>query len=195
MPWSEVYFVGAFAVYVAIRAHFERLAGALSAIEAPHAGAERVLLIVMALGTVGAPALHLLTPWLTCFDYEVPAAVASVGVVVSLTALWLFWRAHADLGRNWSRTMAITAEQRLVTVGVYRHVRHPMYAAIWLFAFAQGCVLHNALAGWSALVAFSPMYLFRVSREEAMMHRQFGDAYAQYCRDTGRLWPRRRRAA
>jgi len=42
-------------------------------------------------------------------------------------------------------------EHRLVTAGVYRHIRHPMYAAIFLWCLAQGLLLPNWLAGWSAL--------------------------------------------
>lgn len=190
MRWSEVYFAGAFAVYVAIRAHYERRAASWTDAVEVHAGMERVLLAVMALGTVGLPAAHLLTPWLRAFDYDLPQAVTFVGAAVSPLALWLFWRAHADLDGAWSRTMAIRAGQRLVTHGVYRRVRHPMYGAIWLFSVSQACLLHNAVAGWSAVVAFSAMYAYRVPREEALMRRQFGDAYREYCRTAGRLWPR-----
>lgn len=190
MHWSEVYFVGAFAAYVAIRAHYERRVSSSPPVVEVHASMERLLLAVMALGAVGLPAAHLLTPWLRPFDYAVPPLISGAGAVVSLGALWLFWRAHADLDTAWSRTMAIKAGQRLVTRGVYRRVRHPMYAAIWLFSLSQACLLHNIVAGWSAIVAFTAMYAFRVPREEQLMRQQFGDAYVEYCRTAGRLWPR-----
>lgn len=196
MPWSEVYFVGAFAAYVGTHsAHFERRAGTSQVDFAPHAGTERFLLGVMGVGAVGLPATYILTSGLAAFDYRLPPAVTGFGALVSFLALWLFWRAHVDLGRNWSRTMGLKADQRLVTHGVYRHVRHPMYAAIWLFGLGQGCLLHNVMAGLSALVAFAPMYAFRVSREERMMRERFGDAYVAYTCTTGRLWPRGRTAA
>lgn len=193
MHWSEIYFVGAFAAYVAIRAYYERHVSSSPPVVTVHAGMERLLLAVMALGAMGLPAAYLLTPWLSPFDYVVSPLVSGAGAVVALCALWLFWRAHADLDMAWSRTMAIQAGQRLVTHGVYRRVRHPMYGAIWLFSVSQGCLLHNAVAGWSAIVAFAAMYAFRVPREEQLMRQQFGDAYVEYCRTSGRLWPRRRR--
>ena len=65
-----------------------------------------------------------------------------------------------------------------------------MYAAIWLFGLAQGLLLANWLAGWSAFVAFAVMYFVRTPREEQLMCERFGDAYREYMRRTGRLFPR-----
>jgi protein-S-isoprenylcysteine O-methyltransferase Ste14 len=39
-------------------------------------------------------------------------------------AVWLFWRSHADLGRNWSPSLELREGHELVTEGVYRYVRH-----------------------------------------------------------------------
>ena len=45
--------------------------------------------------------------------------------------------AHADLGLNWSITLEMRKGHELIVHGVYRRIRHPMYAAIFLFAVAQ----------------------------------------------------------
>jgi protein-S-isoprenylcysteine O-methyltransferase Ste14 len=105
-------------------------------------------------------------------------------------SLWLFWRSHADLGQNWSVSLELRQGHQLVTQGVYRRIRHPMYASIWLWALAQGMLLENWLAGWSVVPAFAVMYLLRTPREEQMMCELFGDAYQDYMRQTGRLFPR-----
>ena len=44
-----------------------------------------------------------------------------------------------------------------------------MYAAIFLFALAQGLLLQNWLAGWAGLVTVALLYLVRTPREEKMM--------------------------
>jgi len=85
------------------------------------------------------------------------------------TALWLFWRSHVDLDLNWSMALELRLGHQLVRHGVYRSIRHPMYAAIWLFSICQGMLLQNWLAGWSALASFALMYFTRTPREEAMM--------------------------
>ena len=107
-----------------------------------------------------------------------------------VAALWLFWRSHTDLGQNWSVTLELRKGHQMVTQGVYRRIRHPMYASIWLFGLGQGLLLENWLAGWSALVSFTPMYFFRVPREEQMMFEFFGQEYRDYKQRTGRLVPR-----
>lgn len=141
-------------------------------------------------GGLIVPALYLFTPWLAFADYRLPAFVPWCGTLVMAIALLLFWRSHADLGSNWSITLELWKGHALVRHGVYRHIRHPMYAAIWLFSFSQALLLENWLAGWSAIVAFAPMYFFRVPKEEEMMCERFGAAYVDYMRQTGRLWPR-----
>lgn len=86
--------------------------------------------------------------------------------------------------------MALRQDHRLVTDGVYRHIRHPMYAAILLFSLAQGLLLANWLAGWSALTTFALLCVIRVPREERMLERRFGEAWVAYRARTGRLLPR-----
>jgi protein-S-isoprenylcysteine O-methyltransferase Ste14 len=91
-------------------------------------------------------------------------------------ALALLWRSQADLGRSWMGALAIKEEHALVTQGVYRHIRHPMYAAQWLWGIAQALLLQNWIGGLGMLAAFMPLYLYRVPREEQMMLELFGDS-------------------
>jgi len=103
--------------------------------------------------------------------------------------LWLFYRSHADLGTNWSITLEVREQHRLVTQGVYRHIRHPMYLALALYSLGQALVIPNWVAGPSNLVAFAILLALRVHAEERMMFREFGDEYASYSARTKRLIP------
>jgi protein-S-isoprenylcysteine O-methyltransferase Ste14 len=115
-----------------------------------------------------------------------------VGIIILAMAVWLFWRSHADLGRNWSPSLELREGHELVTEGVYRLVRHPMYASMWLWGVAQALLLQNWIAGWVSLVMFMPLYLLRVPREERMMLDEFGEEYRAYMNHTGRVIPRLR---
>ena len=122
--------------------------------------------------------------------YTLPVWAGWVGTAFLLGAIVLLWRAHVDLGRNWSAILQIKQEHSLVTDGIYRHIRHPMYAAHLLWAIAQGLLLENWLAGWAFLVVFVPLYLIRVPKEEHMMLEQFDEQYRQYISRTGKIIPR-----
>jgi protein-S-isoprenylcysteine O-methyltransferase Ste14 len=77
----------------------------------------------------------------------------------------------------------------VVTEGVYRSIRHAMYASMWLWGVAQALLLQNWVAGWASLVLFLPLYLLRVPREEQMMLDEFGEEYRAYMNRTGRVVP------
>ena len=113
-----------------------------------------------------------------------------MGTVIFAGAILMLWRSHADLGRNWSATLRITGQHSLVTNGVYRRIRHPMYTAHLLWAIAQGLLLSNWFAGWAFLVLLGPLYLVRIPKEEQMMLEHFGEEYRAYKSRTGRLIPR-----
>lgn len=194
MTPSNAIFVAGFVAYFVIRGVWEKRTRGAETVETRFDGRERILLAIVALGTLVLPVLYLATPWLAFADYERPAAVGIAGTVVMALALALFWRSHADLGSNWSISLEIRKGHRVVTTGVYRTIRHPMYAAIFLFSIAQGLLLANWLAGWSAVATFAPLYFIRTPREEKMMRERFGEEYAEYASRTGRLFPRLSRA-
>jgi protein-S-isoprenylcysteine O-methyltransferase Ste14 len=189
-PWNLVFFIG-FIIYVGIRAVFERRARGNEKAVTQADWRDRTLIGIMVVGGLLLPAIYLFTPWLAFADYRLPAFVPWCGAGVTVIALSLFWRSHADLGQNWSVTLELRKGHELVKDGIYAWIRHPMYAAIWLFGLGQGLLLENWLAGWSAAVAFAPMYFVRVPREEGMMCELFGQEYRDYMRQTGRLFPRR----
>jgi protein-S-isoprenylcysteine O-methyltransferase Ste14 len=155
---------------------------------------ERFVLGVLTFGVGILPLVYTFTDWLSFADYGLSPAARTAATVAAtllmLAGLWLFWRAHRDLAHNWSPSLEITTEQTLVTDGVYRAVRHPMYTSQLLFGLAQACLLQNWIAGPGGLVAFLLLCLVRVPREERMMVDHFGDAYRDYAARTGRIFPR-----
>jgi len=136
------------------------------------------------------PLLYMFTRWLSFADFDLPAWSGWIGVATFAVALWLLWRSHADLGRNWRVTTEIREGHRLVTGGIFRYIRHPMYSAHWLWGIAQALLIHNWIAGLASLIILLPMYLMRVRREEQMMLEKFGEEYRLYMRQTGRIIPR-----
>ncbi len=149
-------------------------------------------IILISAGGVGMvlPLFYLFSPWLDFANYDLPGWFGWIGTAVFVVALLLLWRSHADLGRNWSATLQIRREHSLVTDGIYRYIRHPMYAAHMLWAIAQVLLLENWLAGWAFLVICVPFYLLRAPKEERMMLEQFDEQYRQYISRTGGIVPR-----
>ena len=70
-----------------------------------------------------------------------------IGTLVFLCAIWMIYRAHKDLGRSFSYTLEIRHEHELVDNGIYRYIRHPMYAAFLLWTVAQAMLLPNWVVG------------------------------------------------
>jgi protein-S-isoprenylcysteine O-methyltransferase Ste14 len=188
-PWNLIYLAG-LVVYIAIRGVFGARTKRNERIVSRVDWRDRALVGLVFIGNIVLPALYLGTSWLEFADYRFPAFVPWAGTALMVMALWLFWRAHADLGLNWSITLEMRKDHELIVRGVYRAIRHPMYAAIFLFAIAQGLLLQNWLAGWGGFVSFAALYWFRVTREEKMMRDFFGEPYDQYAKRTGRLWPK-----
>jgi protein-S-isoprenylcysteine O-methyltransferase Ste14 len=149
-------------------------------------------LALLALNGIGmiVPVVYVFTSWLDFANYNLPGWLGWAGVVLFAFAIWLLWRSHHDLGRNWTPTVAKRYDAELITIGVYKYIRHPMYTAHLIWAIAQIMILHNYLAGYSFLIVQVPFYFIRIKNEERMMIEQFGVAYKSYMKKTRRLIPK-----
>jgi protein-S-isoprenylcysteine O-methyltransferase Ste14 len=150
---------------------------------------EAVLLATGFTGMFVVPMIWVLTGEPRFADYPFHPALAWLGTAVFACSLWLFYRVHKQLGRNFSVTLEIRDRHSLVTTGVYSRVRHPMYSAFWLWVIAQALLLPNWVAGLSGIVGFGILFLFRIGREERMMAETFGEEYDRYAARTHRVIP------
>lgn len=79
--------------------------------------------------------------------------------------------------------------RHLMTDGPYRLSRNPMLTGSFVY-YVGVCV---CLWTWQALlvfVAFIAIMLLQVRSEEKRLLRDFGAEYEEYCRRTGRFWPK-----
>ena len=188
--WGSLVWLASMILMTVIRAPFAKQTAGNTIVETRAITIERVLLGLVAVGGTFLPILHLAIGFLSFANYSPPIWASILGVVVLVPGFWLFWRSHADLGRNWSVTTELREDHDLTTGGVYARVRHPMYTSIWILFAAQPLLVHNWIAGWSGLLAFALLYVVRVPYEEAMMRDRFGTLYEEYCSRTGRLFPK-----
>ena len=113
---------------------------------------EGILLATSFTGLFILPVIYVTTGEPQVADYPFHPLLAWLGTATFAMALIGFYRTHRDLGRFWSVTLEIRQTHELITTGVYRHVRHPMYAAFLLWAIAQALLLPNWIAGPAGLV-------------------------------------------
>ena len=122
-------------------------------------------------------------------EYPLRAGPLGAGIACFTAGLWLFYRSHADLGTNWSITLEVRDQHQLITDGVYRRIRHPMYTSLFLYAVGQALVIPNWVVGPSYLLPLTILVACRVGTEERMMVEQFGDEYTAYMMQSKRLVP------
>jgi len=107
---KRLYFLGVLAEVVIRIPHERRRRRTRMALE--RVGAlERALVGLLFVGMVFAPAVYASTSWLDRAEYPLPPeterSVGGVGAALMTLAIWLFWRSHADLGRNWSPSLQL----------------------------------------------------------------------------------------
>ncbi len=188
-PWfGKAIILLASVVMVAIRAPHGQRSRRIPVVR-NHKGALEIVLLTIAWLSFFLPLIWVVTPLFAFADYPLGLVPLFAGILCLAVGLWLFHRSHADLGTNWSITLEVRENQRVVTVGLYRRIRHPMYLALLIYSAGQALVLPNWVAGPSYGIAFALLFALRVGPEERMMLEEFGKDYDEYMARTKRLVP------
>lgn len=121
--------------------------------------------------------LNIQIPW----QNELAIFIAVIGIAIDIAAMRLFIRFKTTIS-----PLSPAKTSDLVTTGIYRISRNPMYLGMALLICAFGTWL-GTLATPVVLILFC-LYLnrFQIFPEEAALHEIFGDAYKEYCERTRR---------
>src|SRR5438445_3187601 len=161
-PWiAKALVLAATVVMIAIRAPHGRRSRSVKVARSHKTPLETGLLVLAWIGFF-VPLIWLASPVLSFAEYPLRIGPLVAGVTCFVIGLWLFYESHADLGTNWSITLELREQHRLITQGVYRRIRHPMSSALVLYAVAHALVIPNCVAVPSNLVAFAVIFALRV---------------------------------
>jgi len=122
-------------------------------------------------------------------SFPLRVALAVAGLVLIVVGCGVNIAGRLNLGRNWANQVTIYEDQRLVTSGVYRLVRHPLYASlIWMF-FGASLAYENLAALLANALIFVPFMAYRARQEEKLLLKEFRE-YAEYRQRVGMFfWP------
>lgn len=113
----------------------------------------------------------------------------AVGCVLAFGGLWVMVRAQLEMGASWRVGVDEASRPGLVTHGLYRWTRNPIYLA--MFLALGGLVL--LLPTWITLLTLGGAIVAvrsQVREEEAYLLRTYGAAYRAYADRVGRFLPR-----
>lgn len=106
-------------------------------------------------------------------------------IVGSVVNIW----GRFNLGKNWANHIKIYQNHTLVQSGVYKLVRHPLYASL-IWAFYGACLVYlNFYAFLLNTFVFIPFMYYRAKQEEELLEKEFFD-YNKYKLNVGMFFPK-----
>ena len=112
-----------------------------------------------------------------------------VGLAMFIIGLTVAIVAAHTLKRFYSSTLVTKQGHELVTHGIYRFVRHPIYFGVLLILLGAVPVYAASLNGFLVMSLLIPILLNRIRMEERLLTEEFGDSYLAYKESTRKLIP------
>jgi protein-S-isoprenylcysteine O-methyltransferase Ste14 len=126
--------------------------------------------------------MYLLARFLPVGDFDffgrdlLAITLTALAFLTGFLALYQFHRAKTSVN-----PMVPARASQLVTDGIYRFSRNPMYLAMLFILLALGLKLGNAFNTITAALYVAYMNKYQIIPEEEVLNKIFGKAYQQYC--------------
>ena len=115
-------------------------------------------------------------------QFKTPLLILGILLIVYGVSLWIRAVLVAKLDDN-------IKENRLVTGGVYAHVRNPIYSAIMFACTGALCITGNLLFLPLFFAFRALMTVMMKNTEEKWLLDRFGKRYSDYCKHVNRAIP------
>jgi len=107
-----------------------------------------------------------------------------IGGAFRITSRMTLKKAGFDMINSYK--LQIVSGQRLITTGVYSHIRHPLYLGE-ISRNLGFAVLFSSFYGFIVLVVANIFLIIRIQTEEKMLVSEFGKDYEEYKKRTKKL--------
>lgn len=114
-----------------------------------------------------------------------------VAMVVAVACLLLTFKCWARMGSDWRMDVSLHKPTNLITDGLFRHMRHPIYAFSMLLMLCSAVIVPTIPMAVAAVIHIV-LWNLKARNEERHLLRAHGDAYQRYLQRTGRFFPRLR---
>ncbi|MFW9957869.1 MAG: methyltransferase family protein [Candidatus Odinarchaeota archaeon] len=132
--------------------------------------------------------LQLVIPIFGLLTLQIPIVHLVLSLVFTAPGAWLGIRGVSEIGLEASETHR---PSRIITTGVYSHLRHPQY----LGAMLSHIGITFLVSGFYSLIV-TPLVIFinwlLCWKEEKELVREFGDDYREYQNNVSMWFPRRK---
>jgi len=112
-----------------------------------------------------------------------------LGGIGLLCGFWLLIRSHQALGDFYDIKLFVKDAHRVIDVGPYGYVRHPMYTNYFIWIASTGLLLPHYLFPIILMMAVIGFYAM-ARREEQMLCQALGESYRVYMERTGMFLPK-----
>ncbi len=111
-----------------------------------------------------------------------------IGLALFIIGFIIMIIGQVTLRRNYSGTVVIRDDHQLITHGIYRFTRNPMYLGLIMVVIGLP-VYAVSLYGFLTSLILVPIIHNRIRLEEKLLTAEFQDAYQKYKETTKKLIP------
>ena len=115
------------------------------------------------------------------YRQTVSVLILIIGIVVIISPVFDFIKSKTTVN-----PIKFQNVNRLVTTGIYRYSRNPMYLGMILIIISTTVYYLNLLSVFSPLIFYIWINKFQISREEIFLEGKFGNEYLKYKSKTRR---------
>lgn len=137
-----------------------------------------------------SPFVYLINPaWMAWSKLGLFEAIRWSGVGLGVLCVFGIYWLFSSIGTGITPVSATRKEHKLVTHGIYRYIRHPLYTVGSSLFVSFGMMVDSWFIAALGIFTFILMAI-RTPKEEANLIEKFGDEYREYMQRTGRFLPK-----
>jgi protein-S-isoprenylcysteine O-methyltransferase Ste14 len=116
-----------------------------------------------------------------------PGLILAGALITLAAALWV-WRVQGEMAASWRVGIDESERTELVTGGLFRFCRNPIYLGLQVGLMGFGCLVPGYLT-FDLLVVAAVLFQVQARLEEGYLLSKHSEVYARYCREVGRFLP------